>query len=105
MHLTSDVKIPVDAVVAPIVQHIIDKYMYAIIPFSSCQGSETDDAYITFVVRHRPTFDNMLSETFSGITLRVDYTPASFKLYEELHTYQVRWDSKYTELIKEGLFS
>jgi hypothetical protein len=61
-HETTNVKIPVDKTIAPIVQYIIDNYMYNLIPFASCEGDNNSQAYISLIVRDMPSLESLLSK-------------------------------------------
>ena len=108
-HKQVNISMPVDKEIAPIIKFIIKHYAYQIVPYASCQGSEKEKAYISFILRSDQELKGFLQlfpqfeqrKELGGYSLIIrDYrkTQIDTSHYYSIYMYDVRiaWDIIYT---------
>jgi len=100
-HQTKKCSIQVDKDIAPIVQYILDNYMFELIPVSSCQENKVEGrAYILLLVRRLTSLDKLIVEIGLKGMLKVEYTAPNVLL---LPTFTLSWPVRLTETICKNI--
>ena len=85
-HKTVKCFINVDKGVKDIVQLLLSKYMYGLIPFACCEDQGNDKAYLSIVVRSEKDLINFIKEVFYGYSYTLDFNDRDYT-----YTCRISW--------------
>ena len=108
VHATKNCTIEVDAGIKTLVQYILDKYSYQVIPFACCQGEERRNEgdliqapYIALVVRDLNAFNKFMHEVFTQTNVDTLLELQTTGFSEKLLEFHLSWPPRFNPVLEE----
>jgi len=96
-HKQAKCYLKVDANLKDVIQYILDRCTYGVIPFGSCEGGAKNCGYLAVLIRHAKTWYNLKELLFTGITIKEEHFADNSQML------CVIWSGNATEKINNNL--